>query len=250
MTDLTLAIETSNPAAPPKPGQPPLPPGAGGAGSVCVGHWNPQGSCTVLSHGSLSPASRHDDALMPAIEAACTRAGIKAGDLRRVAVSVGPGGFTSTRIGVTTAKMIAEATGAACVAVPTALAVAWGARAAGLTGTVGVLLAWKRGDVWRQRFELPKAGAGLPPRAMEEGGVVALALATESCDAVVCDSALAALLPVTSGRRTHPPDFDARWVLEASRALTSTDAAQLLPIYPREPEAVTNWRVLHPPAGG
>lgn len=187
---------------------------------------------------------------MPAIDTACAAAGIKVGELRRVAVSIGPGGFTSTRIGVTTAKMIGEATGAACIGVPTALAVAWGARAAGLTGTVGVLLAWKREDVWRQRFDLAQAGAGVALRALDDGGIVALAGATESCDAVVCDAALAAMLPVTSGGRTHPAGFDARWVLEASGALAPTDAAQLLPIYPREPEAVTKWRLLHPPGGG
>lgn len=245
MSDLTLGIETSNPAPPLKAAQAVR--GAGGAGSVCVGRRGTDGTWEVLSHRALSPASRHDDALMPAVEAACVAAGVRPGELRRVAVSIGPGGFTSTRIGVTTAKMICEATGAACIGVPTALAVAWGARAAGLIGTVGVLLAWKREDVWRQRFELARAGVGVPARALGEGGIVALSGATDACDAVVCDGALAALLPVASGCPTHPAGFDAGWVLEASDGLVPTDAAQLLAIYPREPEAVTKWRLLRPP---
>ena len=95
--DLTLAIETSNPA--------------NGPGEVAIGARAAEGT-SVLAIEQVTPRGRHDDALMPAIDAALKRAGATPRDLKRVAVSVGPGGFTGLRIAVATAKVIAEATGA------------------------------------------------------------------------------------------------------------------------------------------
>lgn len=242
--ELVLAIETSNPG------------GGGDAGSVCVGVLGEGGGAEVLAHHVLSPASRHDDALMPAVAMVCERAGVGAKDLRRIAVSVGPGGFTSVRIAVTTAKMIGEVTGAACVAVPTALAVAHGVAAGGFVGTLGVLLAWKREDVWRQRFAVGVGGSRV--EQLDVGGIVPIGVATSGCDAVTADAELARMLgEVGAGPgggagagRVITPGFDARWVLEASRGLAAVDPALLLPIYPREPEAVTKWRLLHPSRTG
>lgn len=236
--ELVLAIETSNPG------------GGGNAGSVCVGVLGEGHGVEVLAHHALSPASRHDDALMPAVALVCERAGVGAKDLRRIAVSVGPGGFTSVRIAVTTAKMIGEVTGAACVAVPTALAVAHGVAAGGFVGTLGVLLAWKREDVWRQRFAVGVGGSRVEP--LDVGGIVPLGAATSGCDGVTADAELARMLGEVGAEagRVIAPGFDARWVLEASRGLAAVDPALLLPIYPREPEAVTKWRLLHPPRTG
>lgn len=254
MTGLTLAIETSNPGPPGTPG----PPGSGSTpantGSVCLGHVSADGEATVVAHHTLAPASRHDDALMPAVALVCERAGISPSDLSRVAVSLGPGGFTSVRVAVTTAKMIAEATRAACIPVPTALALAHAAVASQITGTIAVLLAWKREDVWRQRFRIAPGGqpAHLRIAAIDPGTVVPLDRATADCDTAIADAELSRMLTQNPSRATPPtrlipPAFDAKWVLAASHQLTPIDPAQLLPIYPREPEAVTKWRVLHPP---
>lgn len=247
MTEITLAIETSNPSA----GGPR--PASGAAGSVCVGYFAKDGSSQVLAAVGLSPASRHDDALMPAVAEACARAGVSPSGIARVAVSVGPGGFTSLRIAVTTAKMIAEATGAACIPVPTASALALAAHVRGTRGTLGVLLAWKREDVWRRRFLLrephhPASGGGVEP--VDDGGIVTLARALDGCDAVVAEDALREMLSGTDSTGRHvrvavlAPEFDAAWVLRASAIIEPVEPALLLPIYPREPEAVTKWRAL------
>jgi tRNA threonylcarbamoyl adenosine modification protein YeaZ len=248
VNELTLAIETSNPSAGGGPAA-----GGGGAassGSVCLGTLDAGGGYTVIARHDLAPASRHDDALMPAVALVCAAAGVKPGDVRRVAVSIGPGGFTSVRIAVTTAKMIGEATGAACVPVPTALALAHATAGAGASGVVGVLLAWKREDVWRQRFTVGSGGGAVTP--VDDGGIVALASAGEGCGTVVGDDEVVRLI-VPGAAADNPrflrPDFDARWVLHASRGIAPVDPALLLPIYPREPEAVTKWRLLHPPRG-
>lgn len=238
MSDLTLAIETSNPTASPT--------GAVGAGSVCVGRLS-SGVPEVLAWSALSAGTRHDDALMPAVASVCARAGVNPGDLGRVAVSIGPGGFTSLRIAVSTAKMIGEATGAACVGVPTALALASAARENGVRGRVGVLLAWKRLDVWRQRFEISESGV----QAVDQAGtVVELGAAAEGCGALIGEQAVKDLLGLAGCRAPlFAPEFDARWVLSASWGLPAVDPAFLTPIYPREPEAVTKWRALGKGAG-
>src|SRR5262245_39572606 len=72
----------------------------------------------------LAPQKRHDDDLLPAIDRLLGRLNLSQGDLGAVGVSIGPGGFTGLRIAVTTAKMFAEALGAAIIAVPSALVAA------------------------------------------------------------------------------------------------------------------------------
>ncbi|MFZ4576265.1 MAG: hypothetical protein ACOYN0_17915, partial [Phycisphaerales bacterium] len=97
---LTLAIETSNPSA-----------------------WGPEsrfrpGVALRWTDGrgereAVAIDAPHYDDLAGAIARLVERAGIQPRELRRVAVSIGPGGYTATRLGVATARMIAEATGAA-----------------------------------------------------------------------------------------------------------------------------------------
>ena len=72
----------------------------------------------------MSADVRHDDDLLPAIVRLYKRCALVPGMTDAVGVSIGPGGFTGLRIAVSTGKMMAEATGAKIVAVPTALVVA------------------------------------------------------------------------------------------------------------------------------
>jgi tRNA threonylcarbamoyladenosine biosynthesis protein TsaB len=53
----------------------------------------------------------HSRELLPAVEDLMTRAGVGWGDVRAVAVGVGPGAFTGLRIGVATARALATAAG-------------------------------------------------------------------------------------------------------------------------------------------
>ncbi len=182
---------------------------------------------------------------MPAIDRLCRGAGVAPSDLSRVAVSIGPGGFTSIRIAVATAKMIALATGARPVGVPTALAVAHAVREQVGEAVLAVLLAWKRTDVWRQRFRV--APSIVEP--IDAGGLVAIGPgAFEGAAAVVADAELRRLLGREGvsqhGVPVHDPVFDAGALFEASLRLPATDPSALLPLYPREPEAVTKWKAL------
>ena len=51
---------------------------------------------------------RHAELLAPGIESLCAQAGARVADVSAVAVGIGPGMFTGLRVGVTTAKVLAQ----------------------------------------------------------------------------------------------------------------------------------------------
>ena len=109
---LTLAIEASNPSC---------------TAGVAIG----SRTGGLLGVEAVAAGDgRHDD-LMSAIDRLAKRAGVGPRDIGRVAVSIGPGGYTALRIAVAAAKMMCEALRASCVAIPTARVVARRVKAEG-----------------------------------------------------------------------------------------------------------------------
>jgi tRNA threonylcarbamoyladenosine biosynthesis protein TsaB len=87
--------------------------------------------------GSLSLASgtergrgvrRHAELLAPGIHSLCDQAGVAVADVSAVAVGIGPGMFTGLRVGVTTAKLLAQTLRVPLVAVPSLDLVAYPVR--------------------------------------------------------------------------------------------------------------------------
>ena len=99
----------------------------------------------------------HSEALLPTLNELMTEAGRTPRDLRGVVACVGPGGFTSLRIGVATAE------GLALTGLPT-----WGfsafelrartLRTAGHLGPVWILLDGQRSEVFAQRWDRGPCG--------------------------------------------------------------------------------------------
>ena len=183
------------------------------------------------------------DHLMDAIDRLCASAGVGPRDLRFIAVSAGPGGFTGLRVSCATARAVADATGAGTVAVPSALVAArtlvaerhWQP----VDGSVArVLLAAKGLDAWGTTVRID---SGMPS-ALESGLTVA---GTEPGHLAIGDAHARALWPAVPAARWLEARFCARACLEVGEALVaagaSCDPAQLAPIYPRPPEAVTLW---------
>lgn len=106
----------------------------------------------------LDPMTRgHAERLFPMLAEVCAEAGVALKAVDRVAVTVGPGSFTGTRVGLAAARGIALAAGCSAVGVTTLRAVAAGAeRPAGL---LAVLFDARRGGVYGQVFD--KAGEAL-----------------------------------------------------------------------------------------
>lgn len=77
----------------------------------------------------LNPKQRSAQSLAPAMAQVLAAAGWQPRDVQLVAVTSGPGSFTGLRVGVTTAKTFAWATGASVLGVDTLEAIAWQAPA-------------------------------------------------------------------------------------------------------------------------
>lgn len=245
---LTLAIETSNPTA-----------AAEGTGmSVAIGRTDGPGiellgeepvraGARGRAAGAAAPrpagggGGGGDDDLVPAIDRLFARLGLRAADLRggRVAVSVGPGGYTGLRVACAVGKMIAEGCGAACVSAPTALVALAGDR--GAAGEKrAVALASKNDTAWVWVEGEPDATRGRVLAAAD-----APALAAEGVRALIADAHLPAAMREACEREgvaVRAPLLTAAACLRATASLPDIDPADLVPVYAREPDAVTQWR--------
>jgi len=212
----------------------------------------------------LSANKRHDDDLLPAIDRTFQRAGLTPRDLSGgvIGVSIGPGGFTGLRIAVSTVKMLAEVLGAKIVAVPSALVAAESWRQSRKSdrtspesnatlqhdypgGSVVVALACKNDSCWCTRISCDERGCriegvpGLCDQTTLEVREITVVLADAHFPEPLrrrCEQASVAVVE---------PVFDPRACLtiadQMAREEKWSDPLLLLPLYPREPEAVTLW---------
>jgi len=236
-----LAIETSNPSA--------WEAGQASRPGVALGRVGADGSVEVLGVRGLDATRPHDDELMPEIAKMVEGAGLRARDVTDVAVSAGPGGYTAVRLAVTTAKLIAESTGARAVAVPSALVAAWkagaGLRARGVD-RFAVAISSKGVTTHLSVCEVTSSGV----RVVGEPCVVGAAeleKALGGASVLVADRFLPETIRARAaalGVEIIAPEFDPVACLHASVDMEAVDPVMLLPIYAREPEAVTKWREL------
>ena len=181
--------------------------------------------------------------MMPAIERMFARRGVGARDVGLVMVSVGPGGYTGLRIACAVGKMIAEVAGAKCVAVPTAMVV--GRRVEARVWDVGgvvVALASKGETAWVQRVERDgRVQDGRVVNASAMAGMVEAGVRTVVADRFLPGSMRGECARL--GVAVVAPVFDASAMFELGEARPrSIDAVELVPVYPREPDAVVLWR--------
>lgn len=275
-----LAIEISNPASGPR-GE--LDGTLCGPG-VALGRLD-EGAGTELPAGidgsyqnvdaePLRAGARHDDDLVPAIARLCERQGVGARDLRRVAVSAGPGGFTGIRIALATAKAVAEVAGAEVVCVPSTIVAAWMLEwdlapalvcLASKRETCWVRLLPSRDAEWWRRAEPAvrerwgkdvagamdarvRAGAAWIGASRDMGLAGPEMVERLGVRTVIADQHLPESFREAAGRvgaRVVEPIFSPVSVLQIAAGMDGSDPALAAPIYPREPEAVSKWRALH-----
>jgi tRNA threonylcarbamoyladenosine biosynthesis protein TsaB len=112
------------------------------------------------------PGSRgeHASRLLVLAEQALRESGTGWGEVERIAVGVGPGGFTGLRIGIATARALAQANGLPLVPVGSLAALA-----AGTDGPVAAVLDARRGEVFAAVYDAGRellAPAALAPQAL------------------------------------------------------------------------------------
>ncbi len=104
----------------------------------------------VAFEGRHDPAAGerpgHATRLLGLVDEVLASAGVRLDEVTRIAAGVGPGSFTGLRIGIATARGLAQATGAELVGVSTLRALAVGA--AGQDRPVAAILDARRGEVF------------------------------------------------------------------------------------------------------
>lgn len=239
-----LAIESSNPSS--ADGIDGNGPGVA-LGEVVhrAGAWSIAGTIAIES---LRRQSGREDDLMPAIDRICKQEGTTADRIGLVAVSVGPGGFTALRVAVTIGNAIAFATGAACVAIPSALVVA--CRVA-CSGRFAVLLASKGETSFATVFSPGWGSERAESVTCPQGTLVRAAdIAGLDVELLVSDKFLPAAIREAAERagvRVVAPHFDPAACLELGCRLPVAAPGSLSPLYAREPEAVTLWKARQKP---
>jgi tRNA threonylcarbamoyladenosine biosynthesis protein TsaB len=180
----------------------------------------------------------HAVQLLPLARRALDALGAGFGDVRRIGVGVGPGTFTGLRIGVATARALAQATGAEVAAVSTLEALA--AAADGDRAVLAVLDA-RRGEAYAAAFR--DGERLLSPVAVAPEALAALADPRHAPWLAVGDGAVrfrdrlepAAEVPADASR-LH--GVSAVAVCRLAREARSVDRDALLPQYVRPPDAV------------
>ena len=194
----------------------------------------------------------HAAQLMPLLRALLDRAGLGWDDVDRLAVGVGPGTFTGLRIGVATARALAQATGAELVPVSTLHALADGVLGGGSPWArspqsprglaVLAVLDARRGEAfvagWAAGEEL------IAPAAMTPAALGSLPRPPVGAWLAVGDGAVRFRSALERAGSTVPPDDDpvhrvsaaatCRLALEAPRA---AGRDEVVPQYLRLPDA-------------
>ena len=113
----------------------------------------------------------HAELLVPAIEEVCALAGHAVTDIDAIAVDIGPGLFTGLRVGVATAKALAQALGVDLIGVGSLDILAAAAverTGAEPTGVVAPVVDARRGEVFAAVYRFDRAHSGR--RADRPGG--------------------------------------------------------------------------------
>jgi tRNA threonylcarbamoyladenosine biosynthesis protein TsaB len=181
----------------------------------------------------------HAGRLLGAAEEALAAAGVGWEDVSRLAVGVGPGSFTGLRIGIATARALAQARGLPVVGVSTLEALA---RGAGDAPVVLAMIDARRGEAFAAAWQ---GGARLlAPAALAPEVLAERVRAMPVAPVAVGDGAVRFRGSLEAAGAHVPPDEDGAHRLRAEHVCklgaegSPTDRDALLPDYLREPDAV------------
>ncbi|HMJ32904.1 MAG TPA: tRNA (adenosine(37)-N6)-threonylcarbamoyltransferase complex dimerization subunit type 1 TsaB [Baekduia sp.] len=213
--------------------------------ATVVGVARPDGTLVAERRHNPGPGERpgHSPQLLALAHAALTEAGVPWSAVARVGAGVGPGTFTGLRIGVATARALAQGLGAETVAIPTLRALALGAASAGAPGSLLAALDARRGEAYVAAYDAAGAEVLAPAAWRPEQLPAAVELAPGPWRAVG-DGALrfraeleaVGVTVAADGADQHRVSAGALCRLAAEALPVDRDA--LVPEYVRAPDAV------------
>ncbi|NLT96266.1 MAG: tRNA (adenosine(37)-N6)-threonylcarbamoyltransferase complex dimerization subunit type 1 TsaB [Clostridia bacterium] len=207
---------------------------------------------TILAESFLNTGNTHSEQLLPLIDRTLREVKLSLNDLDAIAVSIGPGSFTGLRIGLATAKGLAQVSGLKLVAVPTLDALAQ--NLADLDGYICPILNARKGEVYTALYET------------EEGEIKRISEYQAVKPQVLCEKIRGLdnkvtflgdgvfeyrdLISSLLGRQAHWPSVNNLLPRPSSLALLglkklqrgkTEDIYTLLPFYLRKSEAEIKW---------
>jgi tRNA threonylcarbamoyladenosine biosynthesis protein TsaB len=208
----------------------------------------------VLGSVQLAGGRRHAEQLAPAIEYLRDQCGIRLDHLAAIAVGTGPGLFTGLRVGVTTAKVMAQALRVPVVGVPSLDLVAYPLRHS--ERTVVAVLDARRREVFAARYQPVPGGvqrisdyavhtpAELVAVLVAEGATLAHGLLLAGDGIAQFPHEFAALEHAeVAGPEFAAPSVAALVALATARAEREEfeQPAELRPLYLRQSDAEIAW---------
>ncbi len=174
------------------------------------------------------------EALVPLIEEAMAQSGLDKQDLDSIAISAGPGSFTSLRIGMSVAKGIAYGLGIPLIPVATMPAMAASFLAG--AGSVMAVIQARKGEYYYAVYSSEQLSSGVWHDDIQRGSAIDVVTAAAKRGSVVVSRQLDELLPLLAGRGVvyaAADFFSARSLLQAAERLYErADAAGLEGVVP------------------
>jgi tRNA threonylcarbamoyladenosine biosynthesis protein TsaB len=211
--------------------------------STAVALWGPDGPAVERRDDpgeGRRPA--HGPRLLELVEAVLEAAGASWTDVARLAVGVGPGGFTGLRLGIATARALAQGRGLELAAVSSLAALAAGARDAAAGRTVLAAIDARRGEVfaaaWHDGEPVLEAAAIAPADLAAQLGTGTLAAPLAVGDGAVRYAGELALAGAVVPPQDAPEHrLSALHVCRLGAVADPVERDALLPDYRREPDA-------------
>ena len=207
--------------------------------SVAVGRdIGKPGACIVASTEPM--ATGHAERLMPLIANLLAQSGLAIADIDRVAVTIGPGSFTGTRIGIAAARALKLARDLPIVTFGSLEAIALSPSITPAPDEdLVVAIDAHRGEVYAQTFNASTRDAIGPPRIVAMTDLASLSRGQPLFAVGTAAEAVAAAVAAAGGRaRGRPgmifPDMEAA-VLRAATRLPAAGVVE--PLYLRPPDA-------------
>jgi tRNA threonylcarbamoyl adenosine modification protein YeaZ len=206
-------------------------------------------SCGTIVERPVESGRREEDDVMPSIESIAGELHVSPRNISRVVISIGPGGFTGLRSSVAIAKMVALVSGAKIIPIDSALSIVANANAG--FGRYLVVSAVKQESFWLSTVcvnneditcsaSLSNAKV-LSPELEEVCAIFGDAYLPKSVVAIAGDANVEIKEPKTSAKVLL--ELGLRMYKE--NKIPAIDPLALLPLYPREPEAVRVWNINH-----